>query len=163
MRFVLGSRGYAPWARLTFMIYLIHLNIIEWFFAQSRQALYLSYKPIFWNYASMLLVSCLLSIPLSAMFEAPFMNIEKLLIFPPKNKKKQEQIKYEPKEEIKQVSQTTEPDLMNSNEIKFMNSNEIKLMTSDDANYHNQQSSTFENTNFHFHKLSERETNKFDE
>ena len=47
MRFILGSRGLVPWARLTFIIYMIHIPIYMWFYSQMRQSSYISYKPIF--------------------------------------------------------------------------------------------------------------------
>lgn len=86
MKFVLGSRGWVPWARLTFMIYLIHLLIFQWFYGQMRQSVYLDYAPILASYGATVIMSCLLAIPLSAAFEAPFMNIEKYLIFPAKKR-----------------------------------------------------------------------------
>mmetsp|Transcript_12855 Transcript_12855/g.14704 ORF Transcript_12855/g.14704 Transcript_12855/m.14704 type:complete len:216 (+) Transcript_12855:950-1597(+) len=49
LRFVLGSKGYATWGKLTFMVYMIHLIILSWFYSQIRQGNYLAYKPVFFT------------------------------------------------------------------------------------------------------------------
>lgn len=126
MRFILGSRGWAPWAKLTFMIYMLHLIVYEWFYAQIRQSIYLSYKPIFYAYAATLVFTGLLSIPLSATLEAPFMHMEKLLLFPEKPKAA--------KEKIEQLLENSAENSSASNEvmIKKLSSN----LESTDSNKH---------------------------
>ena len=46
LKFVLGSRGYTAWSRVTFMAYIIHLIVISMYFAQMRIATYATNKSI---------------------------------------------------------------------------------------------------------------------
>mmetsp|Transcript_43559 Transcript_43559/g.51285 ORF Transcript_43559/g.51285 Transcript_43559/m.51285 type:complete len:307 (-) Transcript_43559:33-953(-) len=90
MRFVLGSNGYSPWAKVSFMAYLIHLLVFKYFYSQTRQSVYITHKDVIFSLAAVLLLSLFISIPFSALFEAPFLQLEKLVIFPEKPKSEQE-------------------------------------------------------------------------
>ena len=84
LRAFLGNRGFDPWARISFMTYLIHLLIFGLLYFQTRQANYLDNKQILYKTAACMLLSFLFSIPLSAMLEAPFIQLEKKVFFPQK-------------------------------------------------------------------------------
>jgi len=43
----LGSRFWAPWAKLSFYAYMIHLFVFTYFFLQERQSFYMGHKSIF--------------------------------------------------------------------------------------------------------------------
>ena len=80
LRAFLGNRGFDPWARISFMTYLIHLLIIRMFYFQVKQAVYVDGKQILYRTIAFMFVSFLFSIPLSATFEAPFIQLEKVLL-----------------------------------------------------------------------------------
>lgn len=46
MQWVLGGRGYNPWARISFMAYLIHLLVFQLYYSQMRQAVYITNKGV---------------------------------------------------------------------------------------------------------------------
>ena len=46
LRWFLGSSGYNPWARVSFMVYLIHLLVFSLFYCQIRQSVSLDTKQI---------------------------------------------------------------------------------------------------------------------
>ena len=80
--FVLGSKGYVPWARLTYMSYIVHLTVFDFYYNQQRQGTYLHHKSVIWVIFAWIFVTYLISIPISMWFEFPFTQIEKLLMFP---------------------------------------------------------------------------------
>jgi peptidoglycan/LPS O-acetylase OafA/YrhL len=91
----LGSRFYAPWAKLSFWSYLIHLFVFMWFLGQMRTTLYLDHLNVLWIYAGVIFMTLCLSIPFSVLFEAPWMQLEKLVLFVPKKKDPKEAYKLE--------------------------------------------------------------------
>ena len=80
--FALGSKGYVPWARLTFTAYIVHLAVFDFYYNQQRQGTYLHHKSAVWIIYAWIFVTYLISIPISMWFEFPFTQIEKLLMFP---------------------------------------------------------------------------------
>ena len=80
--FILGSKGYVPFARMTYMAYIVHLTIFEFYYNQQRQATYLHHKSVSWVIFAWIFVTFLISVPISMCFEMPFVQIEKLLMFP---------------------------------------------------------------------------------
>ena len=81
VRFVLGGSAWAPWAKITFMVYLIHIILIIWFYCQVRQALYMTTRvAVFYWFASFLL-AYLVAIPIALLIESPVLQLEKLLLF----------------------------------------------------------------------------------
>lgn len=84
----LGSRFWAPWAKLSFFAYMIHLFVFSFFFAQMRNSLYLNHKTILWSYFGVITLTLILAIPFSMFLEVPLMQLERLIIFPPRKKSK---------------------------------------------------------------------------
>lgn len=91
----LGSRFYAPWAKLSFYSYLIHLFVFTWFLAQMRTTLYLNHLNVLWIYSGVIFFALLLAIPFSVLFEAPWMQLESLVFFPKKQKPKKDTTVFE--------------------------------------------------------------------
>mmetsp|Transcript_3957 Transcript_3957/g.4830 ORF Transcript_3957/g.4830 Transcript_3957/m.4830 type:complete len:199 (+) Transcript_3957:1317-1913(+) len=90
VRYLLGSQEWSPWARLSFMTYLIHLLVFGLYYNQIRQSVDLFNKQIMFIMVACMLVAYVIAIPLSALFEAPFMQIEKHFIFRRNDEHKQE-------------------------------------------------------------------------
>ena len=80
--FIFGSKGYVPWARIIYMSYIVHLSVFEFYYNQQRQATYLHHKSVWWVILACVFVTFLISVPFSMCFEMPFVQIEKLLMFP---------------------------------------------------------------------------------
>lgn len=91
----LGSRFWAPWAKLSFYSYLIHMFVFSFYFGQMRTSVYLNHKTILFAYCGVILLTVLLAIPFSVFLEAPWMQLEKLVLFPPKRKGKPVSANYE--------------------------------------------------------------------
>jgi peptidoglycan/LPS O-acetylase OafA/YrhL len=87
----LGSRFWAPWAKLTFYNYLVHLFVFTFFFGQMRTSFFLYHKSIIWYYLGVMFLTLVVSIPLSVFLEAPWMQLEKLVLFPSRQKKEEEE------------------------------------------------------------------------
>jgi peptidoglycan/LPS O-acetylase OafA/YrhL len=87
IQFLLGSRFYAPWAKISFYGYLVHLFVFTFYFGQMRSSLYLNHKTIMWAYFGVIFMSLVVATLMSVTFEAPLMQLEKLVLFPPKEKK----------------------------------------------------------------------------
>ena len=87
IRYVLGSQEWNPWAKLSFMVYLIHLLVFGLYYNQIRQSVELFNKQIVFAMFACMFVAYTIAIPLSALLEAPFMNIEKFLLFPSSDRK----------------------------------------------------------------------------
>jgi hypothetical protein len=89
IRFILGSKGYVPWARLTYMGYIIHVAIYSFYYFQTRQGVYLSHRYVLWTYLAVCLLTFMLAVPFSICFEMPFQEIEKMIFFPKEATKNQ--------------------------------------------------------------------------
>lgn len=88
----LGSRFYSPWAKLSFYAYMIHLFVFTFYFGQMRSTLYLDHKAVMWIYSGVIFLTLCLAVPFSVLFEAPWMQLESLVLFPKKQKAKKESI-----------------------------------------------------------------------
>jgi hypothetical protein len=86
-RFLCAGSFWGPWAKLTFMTYLIHMLVFWFFYAQIKMSSYLNHKDILWTYLACLLISYLVAVPCSLIFEAPYLHIEKFFIFAQKTEK----------------------------------------------------------------------------
>mmetsp|Transcript_23891 Transcript_23891/g.26510 ORF Transcript_23891/g.26510 Transcript_23891/m.26510 type:complete len:186 (+) Transcript_23891:1420-1977(+) len=86
LQVILGGRFYAPWAKLTFYGYMVHLFVFSFYFAQIRQAIYLSHATVLFAYIGVIIVTLLISIVLSIAFESPLIQLERLVLFPPKKR-----------------------------------------------------------------------------
>ena len=87
MQWVLGGRGYNPWARISFMAYLIHLLVFQLYYSQMRQAVYITNKGVIFIMWAVILITLSISVVFSALFEAPFLQLEKLVLFPERPRK----------------------------------------------------------------------------
>mmetsp|Transcript_2053 Transcript_2053/g.1850 ORF Transcript_2053/g.1850 Transcript_2053/m.1850 type:complete len:149 (+) Transcript_2053:1591-2037(+) len=85
-RFILGGSFWAPWAKITFIVYLLHISVIVWFYAQARQAIFLTQRVAIFLFFSSLVLSFLVAIPVTLLIESPVTQLEKLLLFPPKQR-----------------------------------------------------------------------------
>lgn len=95
LKVFLGSRFWAPWAKLSFYAYLIHMFVFSFYFGQMRTSLYLNHKTILFSYCGVILLTLLMAIPFSVFLEAPWMQLEKLVLFPPRRKNNPVSTKYE--------------------------------------------------------------------
>ena len=86
LQIFLGSRVYVPWAKLTFYGYMIHLFVFSFYFAQLKEATYLSHPTILWAYIGVIVLTMICALILSIAFESPLLQIERLILFPPKRK-----------------------------------------------------------------------------
>lgn len=91
---LLGSRFWAPWAKVSFFAYMIHLLVFNFYFGQMRQSFYLQNKAVFWVFFGVMTVTMFISIALSMFLEVPLLQLERLVLFPPRKKKVEQ-----PKEE----------------------------------------------------------------
>ena len=87
MRSVLGGKFWAPWAKLTFMAYLWHVLVIGFILVQLHTAYYFTKKTILFTYFTAVFLTYLVWIPLSLLIEAPIMQLERLVLLPPKTKR----------------------------------------------------------------------------
>ena len=87
MRWILGGSGYNPWARVSFMAYLIHLLVFKLYYSQMRQAVYITNKSVIFIMCAVILITLAISVVFSALFEAPFLQMEKLVLFPERPRK----------------------------------------------------------------------------
>uniref|UniRef100_A0A7S3NV25 Acyltransferase 3 domain-containing protein n=1 Tax=Euplotes crassus TaxID=5936 RepID=A0A7S3NV25_EUPCR len=79
LRFILGGSAWAPWAKITFMVYLIHLILIIWFYAQIRQALYMTTRVAVYYWFAAFILSYLIAIPITLLIESPILQLSKHL------------------------------------------------------------------------------------
>ena len=82
----LGSRFWAPWAKIAFYCYLIHLLVFNLFYGQERQAFYIDNKTVFLVYFGVMVVTFMIAIGMSLFLEAPLLQLERLVLFPPRKK-----------------------------------------------------------------------------
>uniref|UniRef100_A0A7S3KB49 Acyltransferase 3 domain-containing protein n=1 Tax=Euplotes crassus TaxID=5936 RepID=A0A7S3KB49_EUPCR len=79
-----GGKLWAPWAKVTFMSFLIHIHVLGWFFAKSKASIYIDGPANIFGSLATFLVTVLVSIPFALMFESPILQFERLVLFPPK-------------------------------------------------------------------------------
>lgn len=84
----LGADIWAPIARLTFITYLIHWSVYNFFYGNMRQANYLTHTNILWIFMAVLLISYVVSVPASLLIEAPILSLEKMFLFKPPQKER---------------------------------------------------------------------------
>lgn len=75
----LSWKAFAPLGRLTYCVYLIHLNYITTFIARSRAAFFYNVTDVVMYYFAFLFTSFGLAFLVSVTVEASFLNLEKLL------------------------------------------------------------------------------------
>jgi hypothetical protein len=87
----LESEIFSVLARLNYMVYLIHILVIFWMVLDLRQGIYLNELNIWFLAIGTMVVSFIFAIPFTLLMEAPFLNLEKNIIFPVKREKKTKQ------------------------------------------------------------------------
>jgi len=87
VRNILGSEPFAVLARLNYMVYMVHCLVIFWYLLDSKQSIYANELNLWFMSIGAIVVSFLFAIPATLLFEAPFMNIEKYLLFPAKRER----------------------------------------------------------------------------
>lgn len=73
-----------PLGRLTYCMYLIHLDFLNVYFAIKKRLYYYTFYDQILTYMGLLLCILSLAFVISVAVEAPFMSIEKLLLAPAK-------------------------------------------------------------------------------
>ena len=68
-----------PLGRLTYCVYLTHLDYLNVFFAWNRKQLYFTFMGALTTYLGLVVTVFVLSFFVSATIEASFLNLEKLL------------------------------------------------------------------------------------
>uniref|UniRef100_A0A7S3P2S4 Acyltransferase 3 domain-containing protein n=1 Tax=Euplotes crassus TaxID=5936 RepID=A0A7S3P2S4_EUPCR len=81
-----GTRLWAPWAKVTFVAYLIHLHVLGWFFMQSKGSRYFDGPSQIFYALSTFLVCLIVGVPIALIIESPILQIERLVLFPPRQK-----------------------------------------------------------------------------
>lgn len=81
-----GGRIYGPWVKFTFYGYMVHLFVFTFYTSQLRANIYLNHGTIMMMYVGVIVTTLLIAVPLSTAFESPLMQIERLILFPPKKK-----------------------------------------------------------------------------
>jgi peptidoglycan/LPS O-acetylase OafA/YrhL len=104
VRLILGADFFAPLARLTFSIYLVHIFIIGYFLGSSKQMIYLENYILVFLCVGVTIISTIVAIPFSLLFEVPFMNLEKYVLFYQKPRKpKAEKMEFEETDDVKKT------------------------------------------------------------
>ena len=83
---ILGNEIMAVLARLNYMVYMIHCIILIWIISDQKQAGYINSLNQWYFSIGGAVLSFLFAIPATLMFEVPFMNIEKTVLFPASKK-----------------------------------------------------------------------------
>lgn len=89
VRGFLAAEMFTVIARLNYMVYMIHCFILFWILNDTRQAYYVNWVNQWYFSIGCIVLSIIFAVPFTLICEAPFMNIEKLLLFPsskPQNK-----------------------------------------------------------------------------
>ena len=89
MDFVRGAFGgklWAPGAKVTFTAYLFHMAVLCWVFLQIKGAGYITGAgAVFYSFA-VFLITVIFSVPITLIIESPILQLERLIIFPQKQK-----------------------------------------------------------------------------
>lgn len=86
VKYVLSAEPFVVLARLNYMVYLIHCLVIFWYLNDLRQPSYVTNLNQWFFAIGTVVVSFILSVPFTLICEVPFMNLEKLVLFPYKTK-----------------------------------------------------------------------------
>jgi peptidoglycan/LPS O-acetylase OafA/YrhL len=81
IRFFIAGEIWAPWAKLTFTAYIIHPLIYFKYYGDQRIAFPFQPTYLHWIYMAVLVITYIMSIPVSLLCEAPFLHLEKFFIF----------------------------------------------------------------------------------
>jgi peptidoglycan/LPS O-acetylase OafA/YrhL len=84
----LGAEFFAVLARLNYMVYMIHWLVLFWYLNGSRQAFYINWLNQWFTSIGAMIISFIFAVPFTLLWEVPFMNLEKYILFPAKMKAK---------------------------------------------------------------------------
>lgn len=76
---LLSWKGFVPLSRLTYCVYLIHLDYINVYFSWNRKQLYYTFMGTLTTYFGIVVTVFGLAFLVSVTVEASFMNLEKLI------------------------------------------------------------------------------------
>ncbi|XP_035231677.1 nose resistant to fluoxetine protein 6-like, partial [Stegodyphus dumicola] len=82
----LSWKVFVPLARLTFVVYLLHPIVQVVFIGSKTTLMQMDHFLVVWYFFGHLLVTFGLGVLMSMMFEAPFMNLEKVLLSRPEKR-----------------------------------------------------------------------------
>ncbi|CAI2359891.1 unnamed protein product [Moneuplotes crassus] len=96
VRGFLGSKLWAPWAKVTFTAYLLHVLALAWVFAQSKGSLVATGPlTVFYSFPAFF-ATMIVGVPVSLIIESPILQLEKNILFPQKPKKSTLKLEDEP-------------------------------------------------------------------
>ena len=75
---LLSWKGFIPLSRLTYVMYLVHLNYMAVYYARARKPIYYTMWDTVQAYFGFLLAVILLAFAICLVVEVPFLNLEKL-------------------------------------------------------------------------------------
>ena len=87
LRVILGNRVFIPLARLNIAALLVHGVILMWYFFGKSQILRLVPTIMNFGFIALALLSYLVAVGFTLMFESPFITMENLLLCPKRKKK----------------------------------------------------------------------------
>jgi peptidoglycan/LPS O-acetylase OafA/YrhL len=82
IKYFLSNEPFAVLARLNYMVYMVHIPVIFWNIGDQRSSLYLNELNLWFFGIGTTVLSFFFAIPFTLLFEAPFLNIEKYILFP---------------------------------------------------------------------------------
>ena len=72
VRFLLAGEFWSPWAKLSFMCYMVHIPVMLYFIAQIRISTVANQKDLIYNFLGYGLLAYLAAIPATLVIEAPY-------------------------------------------------------------------------------------------
>ena len=81
---LLGGDVWEVFSRLNYSVYMIHMYVFYWYYYTSRQALTIQASYIMWAYFACVIVAYVFAFPFTLICEAPFLQLEKLVLFAPR-------------------------------------------------------------------------------
>lgn len=79
---LLSAEVFIVGARLTYSVYLIHIFLIYWLYSDTRQSFYNTNLYLTFVAIGTVLITFLFAIPFTLIAEAPYMSLEKYILFP---------------------------------------------------------------------------------
>ena len=87
VRYFLAGEFWARWAKLTFVAYIIHILVFFYYYGSAWIATPFEHTPILWIFFATVIITYMLSVPVSLLCEAPFLHLEKFFIFKERSEK----------------------------------------------------------------------------
>ena len=96
IRYLFGGEFWGALARLNFVAYILHLAILTVFYGNQHISGTFEHTPILFIFFSITLITYLISVPFSTIFEAPFIQIERFFLLKQKKELKVKEEKFDP-------------------------------------------------------------------